>query len=98
MILYGNGDPVEALEMLAPRVMQVHVKDARAARTKGAWGQEVPVGTGEVGWKRFFAVLDRAQPGVDLMIERESGNQRVADVRTAREFLRRLAPAGSVRS
>ncbi len=98
MILYGNGDPVDALEMLAPRVVQVHVKDARASRSSGEWGQEVPVGTGEVDWPRFFAVLDRAQPKVDLMIERESGNQRVADVRTAREFLRRLVPAGSVRT
>jgi L-ribulose-5-phosphate 3-epimerase len=98
MILYGNGDPVNALEMLAPHVMQVHIKDARASRSSGAWGEEVPVGTGQVDWKRFFAVLDRVQPDVDLMIERESGNQRVSDVRTARDFLRRLAPAGSVRS
>jgi sugar phosphate isomerase/epimerase len=98
MILYGNGDPVDALEMLAPRVVQVHVKDARASRVTGEWGEEVPVGKGAVDWPRFFTVLDRAQPRIDLVIERESGNNRVADVRSAREFLRRLAPAGSTRT
>jgi sugar phosphate isomerase/epimerase len=98
MILYGTGDPVDALELLAPRVLQVHVKDARPALEAGAWGEEVPVGTGAVDWRRFFDVLDRAQPDVDLMIERESGTDRVADVRQARAFLRNLAPAGSART
>ncbi len=98
MILYGTGDPVTALELLAPRVFQVHVKDAVPSTRRGQWGEEVPVGTGAVDWRRFFDVLDRAQPDVDLMIERESGDTRVDDVRSAREFLGRIAPAGSVRS
>jgi sugar phosphate isomerase/epimerase len=76
----------------------VHVKDALGTRVAGEWGQEVPVGTGAVDWSRFLGVLDRARPDVDLMIERESGDARVDDVRTAREFLRRNVPAGSVRS
>jgi L-ribulose-5-phosphate 3-epimerase len=95
MILYGTGDPVDALEKLASHVVQVHVKDARPARTRGAWGEEVPVGAGAVDWKRFFDVLNASGADVDLLIERESGDQRVADVRSAREFLQRLAPAGS---
>lgn len=98
MILYGTGDPVRALELLATRVMQVHVKDARPPRTRGAWGEEVPVGTGAVEWQRFLSVLDREQPGVDRMIERESGTRRVADVRQACDLLRRLVPQGNARS
>lgn len=91
MILYGMGDPVAALELLAPHVRQVHVKDARSSKSRGAWGSEVVVGDGEVDWSRFFAVLDARCPGVDLMIEREAGSQRVADIRRAREFVREIS-------
>lgn len=98
MILYGMGDPVAALRKLAPFVLQVHVKDARAARTAGEWGEEVTVGTGEVDWAEFFAVLDAAQPDVDLLIEREAGSNRVADIRVARELVRALAVSRGARA
>ncbi len=88
MILYGMGEPVAALERLAGRVFQVHVKDARPAQRTGEWGTEVVVGTGAVDWPRFFDVLDARCPGVDLMIEREAGANRVLDVATAREHVR----------
>lgn len=95
MILYGMGEPVLALERLAPHVVQVHVKDARPAIRAGEWGSEVVVGTGAVDWRRFSAVLDAHRPEVDLMIEREAGDNRVLDVATAREYLRGL---GAVRA
>lgn len=88
MILYGMGDPVAALARLAPRVLQVHVKDARPAARRGEWGTEVRAGTGAVDWTRFFALLDEERPGVDLMIEREAGADRIADVRAAAELVR----------
>ena len=87
MILYGMGDPVDALRRLAPRVRQVHVKDARAARMPGTWGEEVRVGTGEVDWPAFFGVLRAGAPHVDLMIEREAGEDRVGDILRARELV-----------
>ncbi|MBL8859206.1 MAG: sugar phosphate isomerase/epimerase [Planctomycetes bacterium] len=93
MILYGMGDPVVALEELGRLVAQVHVKDARAAKQPGAWGQEVIVGQGEVDWPQFFAVLDDVAPSVDLMIEREAGTQRIADVKQARDFVRSVTGA-----
>ncbi len=83
LVLYGMGDPVAALEALAPRVVQVHVKDARPARRPGTWGEEVPVGSGVVDWTRFFAVLRAAHNACDLMVEREAGEQRVHDIRDA---------------
>jgi L-ribulose-5-phosphate 3-epimerase len=97
MILYGMGDPVAALRKLAPFVLQVHVKDAIAARTRGMWGEEVPVGTGQVDWAEFFRVLDAAQADIDLMIEREAGANRVADIRTARDLVR-MSAARSARA
>lgn len=83
MILYGMGDPVLALELLAPRVLQVHLKDALPATREGEWGTEVPAGEGAVDWTAFFGVLERDLPGVGVMIERESGESRIEDIRQA---------------
>ena len=95
MLLYGMGDPVDALTRLLPFVAQVHIKDARAAAAVGEWGTEVVVGAGDVDWSAFLSVLERAPRPLDLVIEREAGTSRVADVRRAAEHLRSLgwAPA-----
>lgn len=83
MILYGMGDPVQALEQLAPQVLQVHLKDALPAGRAGQWGVETPAGAGAVDWPSFFGVLESRLPGIPLMIERESGDERVEDIRRA---------------
>ncbi len=88
MILYEKGDPIAALETLAPSLKQCHIKDARRTLKPGRWGDEVVVGTGQVNWLQFFGVLDRIGFEGDLCIEREAGNQRAADIRAAREYLR----------
>jgi L-ribulose-5-phosphate 3-epimerase len=87
LLLYDVDDPIEALRALAPRVRQVHVKDAIRTAVPGSWGREVPVGTGEVDWKGFFDVLDHAGRAIDLMIEREAGEDRVGDIVRARELV-----------
>jgi sugar phosphate isomerase/epimerase len=91
MLLYGTGDPVAALRALAPRVLQVHLKDARRSGVPGEWGTEVPLGQGEVDWPAFFAVLAERGLDCDLVIEREAGGERIEDVRAARELALRLA-------
>jgi L-ribulose-5-phosphate 3-epimerase len=90
MILYEKGDPIAALETLAPWLKQCHIKDARRTKQPGTWGDEVAVGTGEVDWRKFFGVLGRVGYKGDLCIEREAGNQRVEDIRTARKFVESL--------
>ncbi|OAM90546.1 sugar phosphate isomerase/epimerase [Termitidicoccus mucosus] len=87
MILYGKGDPVAALRALAPWLRQIHIKDARHAKTPGAWGEEVPAGRGDVDWAHFFETLRELGYGGDFAIEREAGMQRVEDIREGREFL-----------
>jgi sugar phosphate isomerase/epimerase len=91
MILYDKGDPVAALRTLGPWVKQCHLKDAVRTKTPGTWGEEVRLGTGQVDWKGFFRALDAAGFTGNLNIEREAGNQRVADIRAAREYVERLA-------
>lgn len=87
MILYGMGDPVEALSQLASRVFQIHVKDARRTKTPGTWGEELPVGQGEVDFQSVLGVLREKRVDVDWMIERESGERRIEDVRAARALV-----------
>jgi L-ribulose-5-phosphate 3-epimerase len=87
MILYDKGNPIEALRLLGPWVCQVHIKDARRTKVPGTWGEEVVLGTGEVDWPEFFAALREAKFAGDCVIEREAGNQRVADIRTAKEVV-----------
>jgi L-ribulose-5-phosphate 3-epimerase len=85
MILYDREDPLKALRTLGSWVRQVHIKDATRTSVSGAWGAEVPVGRGEVDWRAFFQTLDDLDYTGDLVIEREAGDQRIADIRTARE-------------
>ncbi len=87
MLLYGKGDPIEALRVLAPWIRQVHVKDANQTAVPCTWGEEVSVGTGQVDWPAFFSTLARIGFTGDIVIEREAGDQRVADIRTAREVV-----------
>jgi len=87
MLLYGMGEPLDALQRLLPSVRQVHIKDACRTSVPGTWGREVPVGSGEVDWRGFLELLSRCRPVPDLLIEREDGARRVADVTRAREHI-----------
>jgi sugar phosphate isomerase/epimerase len=93
MILYGMGDPVAALRLLAGRVAQVHIKDAVPSPTPGRWGSERRAGEGAVEWPAFFGVLAESRLDGDLVIEREGGESRVDDVIAARRLIERYQGA-----
>ena len=90
MVLYDQGDPVDALGVLGPWIRQVHIKDALRTTTPGTWGREVPVGTGCVDWRAFFGRLEQIKYAGDFVIEREAGAQRVQDIRAAAALIQRL--------
>jgi len=87
MLMYGSGDPIAALRLLLPQVRSCHIKDANASPAAGVWGTEEPVGTGQVAWPAFFGVLRNSSFTGPLLIERERGDQRVADIKRAKEFV-----------
>tara|TARA_Y100000589_G_scaffold7018_1_gene6003 strand:+ start:7238 stop:8092 length:855 start_codon:yes stop_codon:yes gene_type:complete len=87
MILYGKGDPIEALRALVPHVLQVHIKDAVPTQQPGTWGTETPAGEGAVDWPSFLSIVDGMDRSIDLVIEREGGDRRVEDIRAAVELL-----------
>ena len=94
MILYGSGDPIEALGVLAPYVVSVHCKDGDWPPTgqPGALGTERPLGEGAVGIERFLAKLKQIGYSGTLNIEREvqDQEQKWRDVASAAELLKRL--------
>ncbi len=83
MILYGKGDPREAVRLLAPWIRQVHVKDALFTAKPGTWGTEVPWGDGAVGARAFIADLESLGFKGNYVVEREGGDCRAADIALA---------------
>ena len=90
MLLYDMGDPIRAVELLGPNIRSVHVKDACRPRAKGRWGEEVPLGEGEVDIRRFIKALKSVGYQGPLVVEREVGDQagRLRDVARGLDFLR----------
>jgi sugar phosphate isomerase/epimerase len=93
MLLYDKGDPIRAVELLGPDIRSVHVKDARRPKTPGVWGEEVPLGQGEVDIPRWLQALKTVGYLGPLCIEREVGDQagRLADIAHGIRFLRQQA-------
>lgn len=94
MILYGTGDPIEALGILGPHVISVHAKDGNWPPTgvAGALGTEMRLGQGAVGMERFIAKLKEVGYRGGLHIEREVPDyqRKLADVGMGVGLLRKL--------
>jgi sugar phosphate isomerase/epimerase len=90
MLLYDKDDPLKVLELLAPDIRSVHVKDANRPAVKGTWGAEVPLGEGQTNTREFVKALKRVGYTGALCIEREVGNQqdRFRDIEHGVRFLR----------
>ena len=89
MILYGAGDPIEAIATLGKHIRHVHAKDGMPSDRPGErWGEEVPFGKGQVDPARFLQSLAAIGYTGPIAIEREAGHDRIGDVRFAIETLR----------
>ena len=87
MILYGMGDPIEAVRILAPWIKHVHIKDAVKSAVPGEWGTEVPWGDGDVDASKFMQTLEEIGYTGALAIEREGGDTRADDIQLAADRL-----------
>lgn len=92
MLLYDQGNPIEAVEMLGKYIRSVHLKDAKRPKIKGQWGEEVVLGKGEVNIPLFLKTLKKVGYSGPMSIEREVGSQqdRFNDILQAVEYLRGL--------
>ncbi|MEZ6059645.1 MAG: sugar phosphate isomerase/epimerase family protein [Planctomycetaceae bacterium] len=93
MILYGTGEPIEALKKVGAYVRSVHCKDAKRApadRRGKDWGREVALGDGDVGMEDYLRTLDELGYDGPLTIEREipeDRDQQKADIGKAMRLL-----------
>lgn len=100
MILYGTGDPIEALGVLSKHVVSVHCKDGDwpPVDQPEALGLEKPLGEGGVDFPAFLAKLKESGYRGILNIEREELDQdkRSADIRKAITLLKKLKGTSAV--
>lgn len=89
MLFHGH-DPLASLHPLKELVAHVHARDARAASLSRGL-QEVSVGAGDVDWMAFTATLQVLEYDGFVVVEREQGENKLADVANGVKFLRRFA-------
>jgi sugar phosphate isomerase/epimerase len=100
MILYGTGDPIQALGVLASHILSVHCKDGEwpPKDVQGALGTEKPLGQGAVGMEQFIAKLRQIGYKGILAIEREVEDygQKLRDVRMGVELLQGILASRTI--
>lgn len=92
ILIYGMGDPAEALAAFGDRIRGVHCKDANPPAPGTARGRETPLGKGSTDFGALLGrLLDSGFRG-PLVIERElpPGPEQERDVAEAAKFLNSL--------
>ena len=92
LILYGKGNPVDAMDVFGQRVRGLHAKDGWFPTNPRKLGLEAPIGKGKVDFPRLFRQLKDTGYQGTMMIEREVGNEdeRKRDILASKLFLEDL--------
>jgi sugar phosphate isomerase/epimerase len=91
LILYGKANPVDAAGIIGPHVRSIHAKDGKWPTDPMNLGKEVLIGTGDVEFKKVFAILRNCGYTGVVTIERETqGAQQIADVKEEKRYLERI--------
>ncbi|NIA06313.1 MAG: TIM barrel protein [Actinobacteria bacterium] len=91
LLMYGKGNPLDALDVFGQYVRNVHVKDGMCPSNGDELGCEVQVGQGKVRWPEFIKRLKKIGFDGELIIEREieQGPEQNRDILQTIENLRR---------
>lgn len=88
LILYGRGNPVDALEVFGKYVRNIHAKDGCFPINGHDLGVETRLGDGYVDFKALFTKLRNLGYDTHVTIEREiEGEEQLNDVLYARNYL-----------
>ena len=91
LILYGKGNPVDALDVLGHLVRGTHAKDGLFPTNPKELGEEVPIGKGKANFPKLIPRLHELGYTGPLTIEREiSGPQQLADIKMEKVYLEKL--------
>lgn len=89
LILYGFGNPVDALTTIGKYVRNTHFKDGLPPTEPGL-GLEVKIGTGNVDFPKVVKLLKELGYDRYITIERELGGQQSKDILEALKYIRQL--------
>jgi L-ribulose-5-phosphate 3-epimerase len=91
LILYGMGNPLDALDVIGKLVRGLHAKDGLFPTDPRRLGEEVPIGQGKVDFPRLFKRLKELDYRGPVTIEREiSGPKQLEDIRREKVYLEKL--------
>lgn len=91
LLLYGKGNPVDALDVFGEYVRGIHAKDGEYPTDGRHLGREKPLGEGRVNFPLFIAKLKELGYDGALTIEREiSGEKQIEDILKAKALLETL--------
>ena len=91
LILYGKGNPVDALDVFGDLVRGVHAKDGFYPTNGHDLGEEVKVGEGKVNFPLLLKGLKAHGYDGSLTIEREiTGEQQIKDILETQQYLNQL--------
>jgi len=88
LLMHGH-DPVKSVMPLAGRVLHLHARDARKASVSRS-AAEVPLGAGDIEWMGLMGALTAIEYRGWVVIDRESGNAKAADIVDGVSFLKRV--------
>jgi sugar phosphate isomerase/epimerase len=91
LLMYGKANPVDALDMLFPFIMDIHAKDGEYPINGRDLGIEKKLGQGRVDFPRFIGRLKELGYQGPITIEREiSGEEQKKDILEAIKLLKPL--------
>ena len=91
LILYGKGNPVDALDVFGQYVCDIHAKDGQYPTNGRDLGEETVVGKGKVNFPLFIERLKEIGYNGTLIIEREIwGEQQIKDINDTKIYLEEL--------
>jgi sugar phosphate isomerase/epimerase len=91
LILYGKGNPLDALDVIGKLVRGIHAKDGLFPTDPKKLGEEVPIGQGKANFPKLIPRLKELGYNGPLTIEREiSGPCQLEDIRKEKLYLERL--------
>jgi L-ribulose-5-phosphate 3-epimerase len=91
LILYGKGNPVDAMDVLGKYVGGLHAKDGMFPTNPKKLGEEVPIGQGRVDFPHLIKRLKQLEYAGPITIEREiEGTQQAEDIRKSKNYLEGL--------
>ncbi len=91
LIMYGYGNPIDALYTFGKYVRNIHGKDGMPPTDPRNLGKEVPAGEGMVDFPKMFKMLKDLNYDRYIIIEREiSGPQQAKDIIKAKAYFEKL--------